>query len=427
MINRESHRNRRPKMIFFLIALFALAAGPGRSFVLSDPAASSAADGLTLDQAIDLALTRNPDVLTAQQEVRAAAARRLQAEARPDPAVAFSTDAIPFNLKGGGTEINLGLEQTFEFPGKRALRTEIGRAGEDLAVLDLERVRLLLATRVKRAYFRIVLARRTEADLGRSVALLDELIENIRIRFEAGQSAYADILRARVEKARLQNRIIEARRDRTAGAIELGLFLGLPAGEIPPLQTSLAYTPLDKTAEQVLETARRTRPSLKIAALRSTRAEAEVKLAGLNRSPDLTAGLFVPSKTFHGWGVAFSLTLPLSSKRWEGQRAEAAAGREISLIAVDAISRRIAARISFAYSELKTAEEQVKVFETKLLAEIEDALKISLEYYRYGKMEAYALLDLYRSLTEARLEYGRALYLYATALADLDTAGEDGE
>jgi len=384
-------------------------------------------DGWTVDRAVERALARHPDVLAAQQEVRAAAARRLQAEARPDPSLSFSTDAIPFNLKGGGTEINLGLEQTFEFPGKRSLRTEIGRAGEDLAALELERVRLLLTARVKRAYFRTVLAQQTEADLEKTVALLDQLIDNIRIRFEAGQSAYADILRARVEKARLQNRIIEARRDRGAGLIELGLLLGLPPGEVPRLLTPLAYAPFEKTSAQVLESARRTRPALKISALRAARAEAEVKLAGLNRSPDLTAGLFVPSKTLRGWGLAFSLTLPLSRKRWEGERAEAAAGRETSLIAAESVSRRIAARIAASYADLKTAEDQVKVFETRLLAEIEDELKISLEYYRYGKIEAYALLDLHRSLIEARLEHGRALYLYAVALADLDVAGEDGE
>jgi cobalt-zinc-cadmium efflux system outer membrane protein len=262
----------------------------------------TAGPGLSLDQAVEMALSRHPDVLAARQEVRAAAARRLQAEARPDPSLTFGTDAIPFDLKGGGTEINLGLEQTFEFPGKRSLRTEIGRDGEDLAALDLERIRTLLAARVKRAYYRTVLAQRTAADLERAVSLLDQLIEDVRIRFEAGQSAYADILRARVEKARLQNRIIEARRDRNAGEIELAHLLGLPAGEAPVLLTPLVFAPIDKTADQILQAARRSRPSLKIAALRAARADAEVKLTGLNRSPDLTAGLFVPSKTFRGWG-----------------------------------------------------------------------------------------------------------------------------
>jgi cobalt-zinc-cadmium efflux system outer membrane protein len=400
-------------------------------FLAGFPAAAqnriAAGEGLSLDQAVEMALSRHPDVLAARQEMRGAAARRLQAEARPDPSLTFSTDAIPFSLKGGATEINLGLEQTFEFPGKRSLRTEIGRDAEDLAALDLERIRLLLAARVKRASYRTVLAERSAADLERAVSLLDQLIEDVRIRFEAGQSLYADILRARVEKARLQNRIIEARRDRNAGEIELAHLLGLPAGETPALLTPLLFAPLDKSAAQVLEAARRTRPSLKIAALRAARAEAEVKLAGLNRSPDLTAGLFVPSKTFRGWGFSFGLTLPLSRPRWEGQRAEADAIRALNAIGVDAVSRRIGARVAAAYGELKTAEEQVKVFETRLLAEIEDEIKISLEYYRYGKMEAYALLDLYRSLTEAHLEHGHALYLCAVALADLDVAGEDGE
>jgi len=405
-------------------ALLVLFLAPGRARPQSG---ASAGGGLTIDQAVEMALSKHPDVLTAQQEMRASSARRLQAEARPDPGLSFSTDAIPFNLKGGGTEISLGLEQTFEFPGKRALRVEIGRAGEDLAALDVERIRLILAARVKRAYFRAVLAQRTAADLERSVSQMDQMIEDIRIRFEAGQSAYADILRARVEKARLQNRIIEARRDRTAGEIELVNLIGLAAGERPRLLTPLVYAPLDKTADQLLQYARLTRPSLKIAALRVARTEAELKLAGLNRSPDLTAGLFIPSKSFRGWGVAFGVSLPLSRKRWEGQRSEADAAREASRISVDAVSRRISARIAAAHSELKTAEEQVKIFETRLLAEIEDELKISLEYYRYGKMDAYALLDLTRSLTEARLEHGRALYLYAVALADLDVAGEDGE
>jgi cobalt-zinc-cadmium efflux system outer membrane protein len=385
------------------------------------------AAGLTLEQAVEAALSRHPDVLTAQQEVRAAAARRLQAEARPDPSLSFGTDGIPFNLKGEGTEINLGLEKTFEFPGKRSLRTEIGRQGEELAALELERVRLLLAARVKRAYLRTVLAQRIAADLERSVAQLDQLIDAVRIRFEAGQSTYADILRARVEKIRLQNRIIEARRDRTAGEIELAHLLVLPEGPPPLLSTPLRFVPLDRTASQVVAAALRSRPSLKIAALRATRAESEVKLSGLNRSPDLTAGLFVPSKTFRNWGFSLGLTLPLSRMRWDGQRNEAEAGREASRISAEAASRRVRARVSAAFAELKSAEDQVRVFETRLLAEIEDELKISLEYYRYGKMEAFALLDLYRSLTEARLEYGRALYLCAVDRTDLEVAGEDGE
>ena len=75
----------------------------------------------------------------------------------------------------------------------------------------------------------------------------------------------------------------------------------------------------------------------------------------------------------------------------------------------------------------RAAEEQVEVFEKRLLGEIEAEIENGLTQYRLGRIEAYALLDLFRSLAEARLEHLQARYLYAVALAGMDAAGEDGE
>ena len=48
-----------------------------------------------------------------------------------------------------------------------------------------------------------------------------------------------------------------------------------------------------------------------------------------------------------------------------------------------------------------------------------------MEQYRLGRLEAYALLDLFRSLSEARIEHLSALYLYAVARAEMESAGEE--
>ena len=72
------------------------------------------------------------------------------------------------------------------------------------------------------------------------------------------------------------------------------------------------------------------------------------RMAALNRKPDLTAGLFVPSKSLSGWGFSLGLTLPLSSKRWSGERDEAAAIREASAATMDGARRRVAAMIESA-------------------------------------------------------------------------------
>jgi len=418
-VGKRKHRKALAKTPSLALALLAFAA-----FVQAQEST------LTLDKAVEIALSRHPEVLSAQQAVRAAAGRKLQAEARPEPGLTLSTEGIPFNLKteeGQATEINLGLEQTFEFPGKRALRAEIGRLGEDMAVLELEQVRLTLAARVKKAYYRAVLAGRIVAALEPSVGLLDGFIENIEIRYEGGKAVYGDILRARIEKARLQNRIIEERRELGAARTEILHFLGRSSRDTVRFSTDLVYVPFGKTALQVLDAARGTRPSFKMAAARSQQTEIEMKLASLLRKPDLKAGVFLPSKDIKNWGFVLSLSLPVSQRRWAGVRVEADAARETGLIAVDAVEKRLTAMIDTAYASVRAAEDQVRIFEQSLLAEIQDEFKISIEYYQYGKMEAYALLDLFRSGTEAQIEHLRALYLYAVAMADLDVAGEDGE
>ncbi len=416
-LRRRSPRRAAAILLFSILPLLCLTA-----------AGQDAPAGLTMAQAVAAALARHPDIAAAQAEVKAAAARTRQAEARPDPTLGFGTAAVPFSFNKedlGTAEIDLGLEQTFEFPGKRKLRVTIGRFGEDIASWELERMRLLLAARVRRSYLRVVLADRALARIDEASGLLDGVVEAVQAQYAAGRAAYSDVLRARVDKARLRNRALEERRERQAAAAELNLLLGRPAPEPLILLTALEAAPLARGVEAIKAEAIASRPSLRMADLRAEQAAAAERLTGLNRGPDLTAGLFVPSKRLSAWGFSLGLTLPLSSKRWQGERAEAAAGFESSRAAADGLRRRLAAVIEAAYQSYILADEQVRVFELDLLAALEDELKVSLDLYRYGRLEAFALIDLYRAAAEARLEHLRAVYNRAVALVDLDIAGED--
>ena len=85
------------------------------------------------------------------------------------------------------------------------------------------------------------------------------------------------------------------------------------------------------------------------------------------------------------------------------------------------------AEIENAYSGVKAAEDQVKVFEEMLLREVEEQLKAGVNSYQYGKIDSLNLLDLYRTYTLTKLEYLKSLYLYLVSIADLEAAGEEGE
>jgi len=402
-----------------LIVLIALALGPR-------PA--PAQDRLTLEQAVGLALQNNPLLLAAQKDAAAATGRRMQAEGIADPLLVLHEDGLAFRRNADGTsdhEAMFGLEQSLEFPGKRALRAEIGRGGEAQAALQLDRLRLVVAGRVKKAYYAAVFARSTVESLGKSMALLDEFLAGLLAKYETGDAAYADVLRAKVEKAKLQNQVLEERRNEAAALADLNLEIGRRADEAVALATDLAYVPLTRELASWKDEARTTSPTLRILAARKAQAGAGLALARKNGLPDFSLGLYYPSKHMDDWGFYIGVTLPVWKSRRAGEVLEAEAAAESAALAEGQEERRLMSRIGRAFEAVKTAEAQVRIFEQNLLKDLEDELRIGVSQYRIAKVEFLNVLDLYRTFVDARLEHLRSLYLYLTALADLEVAGED--
>jgi outer membrane protein TolC len=393
------------------------------------PAHAAQGDGLTIEKAVAIALAGNPEVRAAAIEVDAARGRTLQFAARPEPQLSASIEAIPLpgtKQEGDVADIHLGIEQLFEFPGKRSLRAEIGRLGERLAEAELDRIKRIVAARVKRAYWQTVFARDAARALEKSSGRLDLLLGDLQAKYHSGTAAYADVLRARAEKARLRNQILEQEKEARLAALALNELLALPAGVAVELASGMPVVPLAAAPEAAWESARSSSPSLHDAALRQERAAAAVKLAGLSRVPDLLAGFSLPSVRTRFWGLSLGLTLPfLRPSRARGLALEAGADLEGARLASAARERHLRSALESAYASAKAAEEQVRVFERDLLRELEDELRIQLEYFRYGKTEAYALLDLHRTFVLAEIEHLRAVLLYNLSLADLEVAGEE--
>jgi outer membrane protein TolC len=410
---------KRPPVLAALAALVIVSALPAQE------------GGLTLDRAVELALAGHPEIREAQARVEAARGRTLQFASRPEPQLTAGLEGIPLpGLKKDGDEleVRLGIEQVFEYPGKRSLRTDIGRKGEDLAGAELDRVRLLLAVRVKRAYWQAVFASAAVTALERSGSRLDALLEDLESKYRTGAAAYGDVLRARAEKARLKNQALDQARERRTAELELIGLLGLSPGDPVELATPLPFTPLESDPSALWERARTTLPSMRAVSIRAEQAASVVRLAGLGRRPDFLAGFLLPSLRPNAWGVEFGLTMPfLRPGRARGQAIEAAAEADAVRLASEALARRVRTAVEGAFAAAKSAESQVLVYERSLLAELEDELAIELEYFRYGKTQAFGIIDLHRTLVQAQVEHLRALLLYNLALADLEVAGEETE
>lgn len=385
-----------------------------------------AQDGrISLEQAVTAALQGNPEIQLAVQRIAAARGERLQLEAPPQPEIEFSNEGIGYRKKAGeeGSEISLGIRQNVEFPGKRALRGRIGRLAEEQSALEAEKLRVLVRAAVKKAYYRIVLSDRRAAVLAKNSALLDSLIDSLLIQYQAGTGLYVDVLRARAEKARLQNRIIEEKQAGGTARLELNLLLGRPGNT--PLQPTDDLPAPPQAGEAPAAVTPASPFTLRIADLRLRQSAAVVELARKGILPDLAVGLFAPSRRAAAWGFSLGLSVSLfAGKLQNGRMTVARAADETARIERRQAEQRVQSQMERAAAQVAAAQEQIRIYQEKLLQEMEDELTISIRHYQYGKIGFSALLDLYRACTEARVDHLQALYLYVSSLADLECAGE---
>jgi cobalt-zinc-cadmium efflux system outer membrane protein len=402
-----------------------------RSFVLAALAAliivsafPAEEGGLSLEKAVETALARNPEVLAARAEVEAARGRRMQLEAVPNPELSFEAVGLPLWNSRHEQEFSLGLRQRLEYPGKRVLRRDIGRSGEDQTALELERVRNVVRGRTERAYFRAAYSLNKVTDLESILATLKEYSELAAERYKNGQVPYLDVIRGRLESLRLRNEIVEARRELKERTMSLGLLMGAERYEPLEFSTAIGFSPLVQSFEE-LKTAALAGTTLRLTAAKAKQAGLSLSLARKSGLPDFIVGLFTPSKRLGEWGVEVGLTLPLFRQEYRGAAVEAEAIVEQAAIESRRQARRILLVLERSYADIQALEEQIGLFRDALMRDVEESLKAGLISYQYGKTDALGVLDIVRSLKESRAEYLRALLNHRLALIELAAAGED--
>lgn len=172
---------------------------------------SIAAEGLSLEDCLTLALENNPMLLAAQEHHTAAEARVLQAKAIPQPDLDYDSDmqdgVLEVNHPG---ETNIGLSTTVEFPGRRGLRVDIAEHESSEVQAELVQKRLDLAFEVKTAFFELLLERKKLEFARQNLDLVGKFADLAGMRFETGDVGKVEVLRAQVEQAGATNMLRSA-------------------------------------------------------------------------------------------------------------------------------------------------------------------------------------------------------------------------
>jgi len=389
---------RRPSRAATAALLGALAAG-----ARADAAPPVALDGdPVLRQIVAQALRLRPELEQARAAVDAGRERVPRVGALPDPSVSFGIQNDGFtSIQVGRMETSwlfLMASQTFPWFGKRALREDVAQTEAAQAEVGLTRAELTIRAEVTRAYLDLVLAR-DEIDLLAKLEILSAQSEGAaRSRYEAGDGAQSDLLRAQLERARLRQRRCALEAEESRRADVLNRLRGEPAGA--PVATSLHLLDLGDPAvpplAQAIADAQTRSPELKRAGLQVQESRQATDLSRLERYPDVTvtAGVMPRGGLDPMWQAGVSLNLPVwnASKQRHliAERQALARGASAEREVVD---RLLAQRVRERIRLLGAMVESNRLYRSGILVQSEATVTSTLAQYRVGRVPFASVLE----------------------------------
>ena len=374
-------------------------------------AAALETNEFTLEQAITLAIEKNPDLQTLRLEEESA--KGLNEKARllfiNNPAIEgnVSKKDRP-NEEGGGKFTNYGfqLSQEFEIAGQRGARIDV--AEKELArmrseIKDKERV---LISDVKDAFTRS-LALKKKSILAREIVRLnDELLGYTKIKHEAGEVSGLDVNLSEVELSKAKKELLLAERAYREELLALQGLLGRSpdmslavVGDLPSEAPALP----DREAVKTLALSRR--PDSEAAAFTMEKTQAALALVKKEAVPNITlSGFYDRDEDRDVVGLGISIPLPFFDRK-QAEKKEAFAKVEGAKIKAAGLQQAIEIEVDQAYGNLMSAIEELSLFRDEILIKAAENLKLLNLAFREGKIGFFEVRLAQRDTIEAQLAY----------------------
>jgi outer membrane protein TolC len=387
-------------------------------------------DDPVLAALVEEALAKNPDVLGAQETVRALETRPDQERALADPmlSVTYTNDGwAPTLGERDMTTLGFMASQELPWPGKRRVRGEIGAREADLAARQEERARLTLVAEVRRAYYGLLLAREQLALVREQAEIWRETEGVARARYGVGQGAQQDVLRVQVEITRVGQLEAEQEAEGAVRLAELNRLLARPGDA--PLETSARLTvrPETRTVAELVDWTAAISPEVRASETSLERGRLAVDLARLDFKPDFTvqAGYMNRGGLDPMWQAGIGINLPLQRRRRDAAVGEAEARLRAGERRQEAVRLQLRYRTQERLLQLQAAERLALLYRDGIIPQGQMSVEAAIASYQAGKVPFVAVLEALATLYDDRARHLRILAGHERIRARLEEASLD--
>ena len=389
---------------------------------------------LKLNDLIEEALDKNPDILAAKSKWEVFKERPPQAGSLDDPMVGLGivnlpTDTFSFRQEDM-TMKEISVTQRLPYPGKRGLRSEVAQKEAEAALSDYEEVKVKVSRDVKMAYYELFFVNKAIEVTEKNREILKLLNQIAETKYSVGEGIHTDVFKAQVELSKMIDELIMLNQNRRTLKSKLNTLLLRPP--FAPLGDpgEVAYEKFSGDPEELVKAASERRPSLQSVKRMVERNKASLKLAERDYYPDFDIKLAYGQRDAGPAGgrpdmvsAMVGFNLPLWHKSKQGRKvAESQKDIQATNDQLTAMTNEIRFMMSEKLIDIERAEKQIELLKTGIIPQATLSLDSAIASYRVNKVDFITLLDTEMTLFKYETQYYRLLTDYRKSIAEIEAA-----
>ena len=388
------------------------------------PGLPAKAGSLTLSAAITRALNYNASLKAAFVEIEARHGEEAQAAVKPNPELLATVENFGGTKDRAGfqsAEETLEISQLIELGDKRLARLTLAHQEAAVAGWDYEAARTQVVTNAAQAFVMVLASQKRIEVLRKAVTVAEKTTSGVGARVDAGKVSPIELDRVKVGTARAVASVKTEQAKLEAAKLKLASLWGVNGNDFTLAQGRLASKTTVPTATR-LKSFLDNNPSVarwsdeigkRTAQLNLERSKAvpDIKVgAGVRRYDDTDASAFVAS-----------VSMPLQIFDRNTGNIQAAERRIVKAEYDASVARSdVASTLFEALGALSVAATQIRSLERDVIPAAERAFDATQIGYAEGKLDLLNVLDIQKSVFEARLDLVNAQAEYERAKVQIE-------
>lgn len=413
--------------------VFALVCGMSIGLTVVPAGAESAGQVYSLDMIVDLALSKNPLVSSAEGTIEQQKGQQTAAGAYPNPTVtgfgghgslrdAGRAGIGPLSDIESLTEYNVTVGQPVEWPALRAARQQVADLGFATANVGLLETRLNLASQVKVAFYDLLLAQQG-ADLARQNRdTVEGVARIVRARVKSGEAPQFESIKAEVEVLKARQQLARADNMVRISRVVVDTLTGGALGATYMVHGEFRMVPRELQIDGLMARMMERHPTI-LRLLRSVeQSEWKIEFERQARVPTVTVnGGYWREMGREAFQGGLSVPMPLWYRR-QGEIAASLGAKRREEAELLRTRNELGRAVYQHYQDVRTTAELIDVFDKGLLHQAQEALRLAQFSFQQGASSLLEVLDAQRVQRQILLDYAEARHALSVSLTRLEQA-----